>query len=883
MSFPSEKRASPIRLTDYQPFPWHVDWIELDFDLGIERTEVCARMKLQCDPTQGRTLRLDGEALELLEISLNGQPVAAGRWRMEDGILAIDGVGNGNILETRVRLYPDKNTALEGLYLSGSAEQGFLLTQCEAEGFRRITFFPDRPDVLTRYTVTLRADRQRFPVLLAGGNHAGSGTLENGRHWARFMDPHPKPSYLFALVAGRLEKIERDYLTSEGRHVNLAVWSEPDTVADCGYAMDALVRAMRWDEKAYGRHYDLDALHVVATHDFNMGAMENKGLNIFNTKYLLANRKTTTDDEFRGVESVIAHEYFHNWSGNRVTCRDWFQLSLKEGLTVFREQQFASEQYSPALKRIEDISLLRRIQFPEDAGPLAHPVRPSEYREINNFYTATVYEKGAELIGMLAGALGPDGFRRGMDCYFQRNDGSAVTIEDFLSALGDANGKDLMHYLSWYGQAGTPRLCATGRYDEARHNYLLTLSQHTPSTQDQPEKSPLPIPVKLALFGSSGRPFNLKIGQHDLSNETVLVLDEREKVFIFEQIPEPPVPSLLRGFSAPVILEYEYTPAELALLLAHDPDGFNRWEAGQQLARRAFGELCGGSVDSAAATAWCETLGKLFGQRSIDEALLADLLTPPGEVELTQNLSDVDPNACHALRQQLQRQLAKHLGSTRLSSRYQLLAGDHVGLPEAMIRSQRRLRRRILELLALADPERAWILGSQQYSDADNMTDRLGALTVLVRHESPPASELLDDFRKRFSSFPLVIDKWFSVQAQIPGENALSRILALESDEAFTLKNPNRIRSLLGTYAHANPSGFHRTDGGGYRLLVSRLAEIDSTNPQVAARLATSFNDWRRLEPIRRQQARDALEELSQQQGLSRNLSEILGRILGPY
>lgn len=878
---PSNATRSPlIRLADYRPPPWRVEWIELDFDLGIERADIHARMGLCRDPAQNLPLHLNGEALELQEIRLDGRTLTHGDWRLRDGILEVDGAGNDSVLETLVRVYPSKNTALEGLYLSGLPEQGFLLTQCEAEGFRRITFFPDRPDVLARYTVTLRADRERFPILLAGGNPDGNGTLTDGRHWARFIDPHPKPSYLFALVAGRLEKIERDYHAADGRYVKLAVWSEASTIAACGYAMDALERAMRWDERSYGRTYDLDAFHVVATHDFNMGAMENKGLNIFNAKYLLANRDTTTDDEFRGVESVIAHEYFHNWSGNRVTCRDWFQLSLKEGLTVFREQQFSSEQYSPSLKRIEDVSLLRRTQFPEDAGPLAHPVRPDEYREINNFYTATVYEKGAELISMLAGALGPTGFRRGMDCYFQRNDGRAATIEDFLSALGDANGMDLTRYLSWYGQAGTPRLRARGRYDEARHEYVLTLSQHTPATPQQPEKAPLPIPVKLALFGASGQLLDLRIAGRQLSRETVVVLDQPEDIYTFEQIPEPPVPSLLRNFSAPVILEYDYTPAELALLLAHDPDGFNRWEAGQQLARRAFGELCSGA-EGAATAAWCETLGRLFDQRPLDDALLADLLTPPGEVELAQNLSEVDPDACHAIREQLQRRLATHLDPTCLIARYHAITPGDASIQEAHARAQRRLRRRILELLILADPGRAQILGSRQYADADNMTDRLGALAILVRHEAPQTTEMLEDFRRRFADSPLVMDKWFSVQARIPGKNALSRVRVLESDAAFTLKNPNRVRALLGAYAHSNPSGFHRIDGEGYRLLGDRLVQIDLLNPQVAARLATSFNDWRRLEPTRRQLAKDCLEELARQTGLSKNLSEIVGRILG--
>jgi len=529
-----------VRLSEYRAPAWRVSEVELTFDLGIDTTEVTSRLRLLRDPAQDTPLRLDGEGLELLSIALDGQPLDERAWRYVDNVLEVDGARDGSVLETRVCLRPAANTALEGLYLSGPRERGFLLTQCEAEGFRHITFFPDRPDVLASYTVTLCADRDRFPALLAGGNPDGEGELEGGRHWARFVDPHPKPSYLFALVAGRLQKIERDYVTGSGRGVKLVIWAEPDAIGQCGYAMDALDRSMRWDEQAYGREYDLDVFHVVATHDFNMGAMENKGLNIFNAKYLLADPDSSTDDEYRAVEAVVAHEYFHNWSGNRVTCRDWFQLSLKEGLTVFREQQFSADMNSAALKRIEDVSLLRRAQFPEDAGPLAHPVRPAQYSEINNFYTATVYEKGSELVRMVAGRLGRDGFRRGMDLYFSRNDGRAATLEDFLGALGEANGVDLIPYLAWYSQAGTPRLSARGHYDAAHRTYTLTLSQHTPATPHQPHKQPLPIPVKLALFDRMGHmlPLHLTCDSAETSGATerVVVLDRAEQTFVFQQL-----------------------------------------------------------------------------------------------------------------------------------------------------------------------------------------------------------------------------------------------------------------------------------------------------------------------------------------------------------
>jgi aminopeptidase N len=879
MTLANESAASPIRLRDYRRPPWSVDAVELDVDLGIDTTEITSRLTLRQDTQQALPLRLDGEGLELLAISLDGKPLDATQYRYEHGVLEVSSARDGSVLETRVRVRPAANTALEGLYLSGPREIGFLLTQCEAEGFRHITFFPDRPDVLASYTVTLRADRERFPVLLAGGNPDGAGELAEGRHWARFADPHPKPSYLFALVAGRLESIQRDYVTADGRKVNLVMWSEANVIDRCHYALDALERSMRWDERTYGRNYDLDVFHVVATHDFNMGAMENKGLNIFNAKYLLADPDSSTDEEYRAVEAVVAHEYFHNWTGNRVTCRDWFQLSLKEGLTVFREQQFSAEMNSPSLKRIEDVSLLRRTQFPEDAGPLAHPVRPSEYREINNFYTATVYEKGSELVRMLAGRLGQDGFRRGMDAYFERHDGEAATLEDFLAALGDANRIDLMPYLAWYAQSGTPRLHAKGEYDAARHEYTLTLSQQTRTTPGQPEKVPLPIPVKLSLFDHSGKMLPLHLDGDHAGTETVVVVDNVSQRVVFQDVPSPPVPSLLRGFSAPVVLEYDYTPAELALLLTHDADGFNRWEAGQQLALLAFDALSG-STDASACKAWCDALAALFENPNIDDALLADLMTPPGEIEFADRQSEVDPAKIHAQRRELERQLARRLGAAALLDRYQALAADIGQQLDAASQARRRLKRRVLELLALIDAEQAHALAAHQYQAATGMTDRLAALGVLVRERAPQAAAVLADFRQRYADNPLALDKWFAEQAKVPGDAALASVMALESDPAFTLKNPNRARAVLGSFANSNPSGFHRTDGAGYRLFAERLMQLDALNPQISARLATAFNGWQRLEPVRREAARATLEKLAKHEGLSRNLNEIIGNVL---
>ncbi|BBD78980.1 aminopeptidase N [Aerosticca soli] len=877
----TDRHDTPIRLADYTPPPWRVSTVDLAFDLAIDACEVTAHLALVREDANA-PLRLDGEGLELLAIALDGRPLAAGEWRYADDMLEVPGARDGSVLETRVRLRPADNTALEGLYLSGSRERGFLLTQCEAQGFRRITFFPDRPDVLACYSVTLRADRARFPVLLAGGNPAGAGDLDDGRHFARFVDPHPRPSYLFALVAGHLEHRERDYVTADGRPVKLKIWSEADAIDRCGFALDALERAMRWDEQAYGRNYDLDVFHVVATHDFNMGAMENKGLNIFNAKYLLADPAVTTDDEYRAIEAVVGHEYFHNWTGNRVTCRDWFQLSLKEGLTVFREQQFIAALHVPALKRIEDVALLRRTQFPEDAGPLAHPVRPAEYRAIDNFYTATVYEKGAELVRMIAGRLGAAGFRRGMDLYFARHDGRAATIEDFLAALGEANGLDLAPYLAWYAQAGTPRVTARGEYDEVARSYTLQLRQSTPPTPGQPEKRPLPIPLKLALFDREGRllPLHLDGAASAGATECVVVLDEAEQSFVFRQVETPPVPSLLRDFSAPVILACDYAPADLALLLAHDPDGFNRWEAGQQLARRAWQALRDGRDDDASLAHWCAALRRSFDEASLDPALLAELLTPPGEIELTEGDTAVDPVRVHVLRERLERHLADTLGD-RLASRYHELSavGDDDRL-DAPAQARRRLKRRVLALWALRDPAAAFAAAAQQYARAPGMTDRLAALTVLVHREAPQAAAALADFRARHAEDALALDKWFAVQAQQPGDAALARVRALEADPAFTMKNPNRVRALWGSYAHGNPSGFHRADGAGYRFLIERLRALDALNPQVAARLATAFNGWSRLEPGRREIVRELLAGLAAEPRLSSNLAEILARLL---
>jgi aminopeptidase N len=878
MALRHDNQNPTVRLSDYQPPAWRVEQVKLTFDLGITHTDVHAILHLK--RAGEAPLALDGEELDIKAIRLDGTDLGAEDYDYDGTTLTVPGAEDGSVLETRVALDPSANTTLEGLYLSGPPETGFLLTQCEAQGFRHITFMPDRPDVQSRYTVTLRADRERFPVLLAGGNPDGAGELDDGRHWARFVDPHPKPTYLFALVAGRLAKITRPYTTADGREVTLNLWAEADAIEQCHFAMDSLERAMRWDEKVYGRNYDLSVFNVVATHDFNMGAMENKGLNVFNTSCLLADVETTTDAEFRRVESVVAHEYFHNWSGNRVTCRDWFQLSLKEGFTVFGEHSFSADMNSKPLKRIEDVALLRRAQFTEDAGPLTHPVRPSEYREINNFYTATVYEKGCELVRMLAVRLGAEGFRRGTDLYFERHDGQAATIEDFLAALGAANEVELTSYLLWYGQAGTPRLAARGSYDPETRQYTLSLSQHTPATPGQDKKLPLPMPVKLALFDAEGRRLPLRLPNEEApcGDERVIEFDNPGESFTFQDIDAEPVPSLLRDLSAPALLEFDYTPEQLALLLTHDADGYNRWDAGQQLAARAYDAIRAGEQAPAALIAWCEALGTLAADENLDGALLATLLTPPSEVVLAERHEENDPAAVHAAREQLLASLAGHLGADQLAARYVKLHTPGDASLDADNQARRSLKQCLLNLLARIDGERATTLARRQYAEAATMTDRLGALQTLLWLNAAQAES--DDFRERFAEHPLVLNKWFSAHEHVPGDGALARIEMLLADSAFTLRNPNRARAVLGVWAQANPSGFHRADGAGYRLLADQLKQLDALNPQVAARVATAFNGWRQLEPVRREAAHAALAELLASGKLSENLSDIVQRAL---
>ncbi|HET9482746.1 MAG TPA: aminopeptidase N [Xanthomonadales bacterium] len=877
----SPRERAPTRLADYRPPDWRVDAVTLRFELDFERTRVHAALALvRRTDDASAPIVLDGEGLALVSVALDGTPLAANDYRRDERRLTIPCTGASARVETVIELAPSANTTLEGLYRSGE----FLLTQCEAEGFRHITYFPDRPDVMARYDVTLVADRGHFPVLLSNGNPSGAGSLPDGRHWARWIDPFPKPSYLFALVAGRLERIEQRYRTGAGREVLVRIHAEPESIARCAHAMDCVQRAMRWDEARFGREYDLDLYQIVATNDFNQGAMENKGLNVFNAKFIVADSATATDADFQNVEGVIAHEYFHNWTGNRVTCRDWFQLSLKEGLTVFRDQEFSADMNSRAVKRIEDVRGLRAHQFPEDAGPFAHPVRPESYLEINNFYTATVYEKGAEVVRLLHTVLGEDGFRRGMDLYFERHDGEAVTCDDFVRALGDANARDLSPFLAWYAQAGTPQLRVSEHFDAAARSYTLAFAQSTPPTPGQPDKRPLPIPVRLSLYRDDGAPLPLTLAGEAAPGPLprVLVIDQAEQRLVFTGVDAPPVPSLLQGFSAPVHLHREDDAATLAFLARHDRDPLNRWDAIQRLAERAvLGEYA--KPGAGTASPWFAALAAagdaLLHDTALDTAFVAECLDLPEEAYLAELLDHYDPERLYRAREDVRAALATPLADALLARRDALAPVPPQARDGAAV-GARQLRNTALSLLLRADAARHAPLARAQYEDAGNMTERLAALTLLVHHGVEGAQRLAESFYQSHRHDPLVVDKWLTLQATNPQPGTLERIERLTEHPAFTLRNPNKVRALVGAFARANRVRFHAVDGGGYRFVGGMVLALDGLNPQVAARMAGVFNGWRRLEPLRRALMRAELERLAGAPQLSSDLAEIVQRAL---
>jgi len=873
-----------VRREDYRPPDYRIERVELVFDLEPETTRVTARLRVRAayDRAGGlRPLVLDGDELELLSLALDGRALGPDDYVLDEKSLTLPEPPEAFTLEIETAIRPAANTQLSGLYVSN----GVFCTQCEAEGFRRITYFPDRPDVMATYRTTLRADRAACPLLLSNGNLVEEGDLGDGRHFAVWDDPFPKPSYLFALVAGDLACNERRVTTRSGRPVRLRIFVEHGKEGRTGYAMDVLERSLRWDEARFGLEYDLELFNVVAVSDFNMGAMENKSLNVFNDKYILADPETATDTDYAGIETVVAHEYFHNWTGNRITCRDWFQLSLKEGLTVFRDQEFSADERSRPVKRIQDVRRLRAAQFPEDAGPLAHPVRPDSYIEINNFYTATVYEKGAEVIRMLHGLLGEAGFQKGMRLYVERHDGQAVTCDDFVAAMADANGLDLSRFARWYGQAGTPEVTAEGRYDAAAGRYELTLSQRTPPTPGQPEKQPLQIPFAVGLLDRQGRSLPLRLDGGEPSETLVLPLTEARQSFRFEGIPEPAALSLNRGFSAPVIVHSEQSGAERAFLMAHDPDPFARWEAGQDF---ATGLLLRRVEESRRGEpkpfnpAFAEAIARILEDDRVEPAFAAEAITLPSDDYIAERMAEIDVEAVHAARTALQREVARTLREP-LRRVYEANRSDEPFSPDAAAAGRRALRGAALTYLsALAgeDPaERERLVA--HYRGADNMTDRMAALRLLVDLEGPERQAALDDFEARFRDDPLVLDKWFALQALSSLPDTLSRVEGLLRHPAFSLERPNKVRALIGGFTAGNALRYHAADGSGYAFHAERTLELDAINPQVAARLLAPLGRWRRFDAGRQEKMQAALERILAAPKLSGDVYEIASKSLG--
>ncbi len=845
-----------IRREDYRPPDWLVPEIALEFDLAAGTTQVRARLAVTRNGAHDRPLRLEGDGLALVSVTLDGTPLGHGDYSRDGDALVIPVTGDAHVVETLVAIAPEKNTQLMGLYASG----GLLCTQCEPEGFRRITFFPDRPDVLSKFDVMMRADKALYPVLLANGDPVAQGELPDGRHWARWVDPFPKPSYLFALVAGDLACNADSFTTMSGREVRLGIWVAEADLPRTGHAMTALKNSMAWDEKVYGREYDLDVFNIVAVADFNFGAMENKGLNIFNSRYILADPDIATDPDYDAIESVVAHEYFHNWSGDRVTCRDWFQLSLKEGFTVYRDQSFSADMGSAPVKRIEDVRALRASQFQEDAGPLAHPVRPESYMEISNFYTATVYNKGAELIRMIALLLGPERFRKGTDLYFERHDGEAVTCEDFVKAMEDGGGIDLTQFRLWYSQAGTPRLSVAQEHDPASGTVTLTLSQSVPPTPGQPDKAPMSIPVKLALFDadSGASP-----------GEELLLLTQAETKVSRTGFAKPPILSINRQFSAPVIVSAQRSHDELAFLSAHDDDPFSRYEAIQQLMINVLlDHIAGGPLESAPVI---EAVGRTIADKTLDRAFVAEAVRLPSEAYLGDQMSLVDPDAIHAARDALQGEIGR-----TLESEWRTLHHDNARNGFSLssdAREARRLRGVALSYLVASGTADGPAIAFDQFDSADNMTERQMALSILASGASAQRDAALAAFHERYAGNALVIDKWFTTQAVSFHPETVEIVETLAAHPDFTLSNPNRARSLWGAFG-ANQWAFNRADGKGYALMADVIIALDRLNPQTAARLVPPLGRWKRFDAGRAALMRAALERIVATPGLSKDVME---------
>nr|WP_315465704.1 aminopeptidase N [uncultured Rhodoferax sp.] len=892
--------AAVIHRGDYSAPAFWIDTVDLSFDLDPAKTRVLNKMTLRRNPdVPAQPLRLDGEELNLARVLVNGQGTS---FKMDGNQLVLENLPEGNepfALEIFTTCMPVKNTKLMGLYVSNDS----FFTQCEAEGFRRITYFLDRPDVMAMYTVTLRADKAKYPVLLSNGNLVDSGDLEDGpngaRHFAKWVDPHKKPSYLFALVAGQLVAREQRITSRAGKDHLLQVFVRPGDLDKTEHAMNSLMASVAWDEARFGLPLDLERFMIVATSDFNMGAMENKGLNIFNTKYVLANQATATDVDYANIESVVGHEYFHNWTGNRITCRDWFQLSLKEGLTVFRDQEFSqdlcAEPSARAVKRIEDVRVLRTAQFPEDAGPMAHPVRPDSYIEINNFYTVTIYEKGAEVVRMMQTLTSRKGFERGMKLYFERFDGQAVTCDDFAQSIAEANphsplAKLLPQFKRWYSQAGTPRVAARGEYDAAAQTYTLHVSQSCAATPGQPVKEPFVIPVSLGLVGAaSGAALPLTLDGQTVGDSHLLVLTEASQSITFQNVAEEPVPSILRGFSAPVVLDFDYTDAQLLALLANDPDPFNRWEAGQRLALRSAINSIAAPADSTGAKplndAYIDAMRAVLRHPTLDAAFKELVLTLPSETYIAEQLDVVDPQRIHAVREAMRLQLA-----TALHADWEWAFAVHENnggyRPDPVSSGRRALAGMALNFLCLAathSGDEIWPGKTlQRFKDAGNMTDRFNALQALVNCGHALAANALARFHALFKDEALVLDKWFALQAGTSdrGGQVLPAVRQLLAHPDFNLKNPNRARSVIFSFCSANPGGFHRADAAGYVFWADRVIELDAINPQVAARLARALDRWKKLAEPYRSAAREALARVAAKTDLSNDVREVVDRAL---
>ena len=843
------------RREDYRAPEWLVPAIALDFDLDPAATRVRARLEVTRNGAHREPLRLDGAGQQPVSVLVDG--VAINDWRLDGEQLVVPLPGDAHVVETEVEIAPDRNTQLMGLYASG----GNLCTQCEAEGFRRITFFPDRPDVLSRYTVRMTADAGRYPLLLSNGDPVARGDGGEGRHWAEWRDPFPKPSYLFALVAGDLAANRSTFVTASGRTVELAIWVREADLAKTDHALHALKQAMAWDERVYGREYDLDVFNIVAVDDFNFGAMENKGLNIFNARYILADPDTATDYDYDGIATVVAHEYFHNWSGDRVTCRDWFQLSLKEGFTVYRDQCFSADQGSAAVKRIEDVRTLRAAQFPEDSGPLAHPIRPESYLEISNFYTATIYNKGAEVVRMIATILGEAGFRAGCDLYFRRFDGTAATCEDFVACMEEAGGVDLSHFRRWYSQAGTPRVSVEVEHEPGGGRATVKLAQRTPPTPGQPDKQPLVLPLRMKLFGAETG--------HALTDERLVLFDDGEATVTFEAVTERPVLSINRGFSAPVIIESDRAAADLAFLSAHDDDPVARHEAMQQL---MLDTLVAGAVEGRADhEAVIRAVGNTLADPALDPAFVAEAVLLPSEAFVGDQMATVDPEAIFRAREALRRDLGRRLDGSWRAALEASPSGAYEYTPAA--KGHRRLANVALGYLAASGAADAPGIAFARFREATNMTDRQAALATLSSGEADEREAALDIFYHRYRDNALVLDKWFQTQALSTRDDTAARVAELAAHPDFTLANPNRARALVGAFS-VNQRAFHSPGGAGYRFLADQLVSLDRLNPQTAAKLLPPLARWRRFDERRAGLMRESLERIVLTPGLSTDLFE---------